>query len=187
VKLEAYSAHPEPARPRRCTPGMRALLVVLLAAGLAAGCDRAAAPPPRPATTAPAAPAEAAPAGGACGGGDAVGDPLSPTYRPGTPVREVVGHGHVLTGTVRSLRDCAPIAGARVELWPEIAGRGHPDDQRATVLTGADGRYRFQCDPPEHIHMRFSAKGYEPLASNRYHPQGQASGRFDVLLTPSVS
>jgi hypothetical protein len=157
---------------------MRTLLMVMLAAGLVAGCDRPAARPPAPATT----PAVAA----ACPG-DAVGDPLSPTYRPGAPVRQVVGKGHVLSGTVRSSRDCAPIARARVELWPEIAGRGHPGDQRATVLTGADGRYRFQCDPPEHIHMLISAAGYQPLASNRYHPEGRASGRFDVLLSPSRS
>jgi protocatechuate 3,4-dioxygenase beta subunit len=97
----------------------------------------------------------------------------------------VVGQGHVLTGTVRSSRDCAPVAGARVELWPEIAGQGHPDSQRATVLTAADGGYRFQSDPPEHIHMLVSAEGFEPLASNRYHPEGGQRGRFDILLTPS--
>jgi hypothetical protein len=35
--------------------------------------------------------------------------------------------------------------------------------------------------------MPVSAEGYEPLASNRYHPEGRASGRFDVLLSPSRS
>ena len=107
----------------------------------------------------------------ACPDGYRAGDTLSPTYRPGAPVREVVGRGHVLTGMVRSARDCAPIPGARVELWPEIAGRGHPDSQRATVLSGPDGRYRFQCDPPEHIHMLVSAAGFEPVASNLYTPR----------------
>ena len=157
---------------------MRILLVPLLAAVLAAGCDRAAPPPPVPSTAAPPA------AAGACVAGYEEPDALSPSYRPGAPVREVVGQGHVLTGTVRSSRDCAPVAGARVELWPEIAGQGHPDGQRATVVTGADGGYRFQSDPPEHIHMLVSAEGFEPLASNRYHPEGRAAGRFDVLLTP---
>ena len=102
-------------------------------------------------------------------------------------MRAVVGHGHVLTGTVRSGRDCAPVAGARVELWPEIAGQGHPDSQRATVITDAEGRYRFESDPPEHIHMLVSASGFEPLASNRYHPEGRTAGRFDVVLTPTRS
>jgi Carboxypeptidase regulatory-like domain len=156
------------------------LLLVLLAAVLAAGCDRAAPAPPAPPAAAPAA-------AGACAAGYEEPDTLSPSYRPGAPVRAVVGQGHVLTGTVRSSRDCAPVAGARVELWPEIAGQGHPDSQRATVLTAADGGYRFQSDPPEHIHMLVSAQGFEPVASNRYHPEGRAAGRFDILLTPSRS
>ena len=160
---------------------MRILLVPLLAAVLAAGCDRAAPPPPVPSTAAPPA------AAGACAAGYEEPDALSPSYRPGAPVRAVVGQGHVLTGTVRSGRDCTPVAGARVELWPEIAGQGHPDGQRATVLTAADGGYRFQSDPPEHIHMLVSAEGFEPLASNRYHPEGRAAGRFDIVLTPTRS
>ena len=158
---------------------MSPLLALLLAVVLA-GCERPAArpvPAPAPGTTARAV--------AACPDGYRAGDTLSPTYRPGAPVREVVGRGHVLTGTVRSARDCAPIPGARVELWREIAGRGHPDSQRATVLSGPDGRYRFQCDPPEHIHMLVSAAGFEPVASNRYHPEGRAAGRVDVLLRPS--
>jgi protocatechuate 3,4-dioxygenase beta subunit len=165
---------------------MRPLLVLLVAAVLAAGCDRAG-PPPAPPATSPAASAPAAAAGACAGAAYEEPDTLSPTYRPGAPVRSVVGKGHVLTGTVRSRRDCAPVAGARVELWPEIAGQGHPDSQRATVLTAADGGYRFQSDPPEHIHMLVSAEGFEPLASNRYHPEGRPAGRFDILLTPSRS
>ena len=45
--------------------------------------------------------------------------------------------------------------------------------------------YRFQSDPPEHIHMLVSADGFEPVASNRYHPEGRAAGRFDVALPQS--
>ena len=83
-------------------------------------------------------------------------------------------------GRVRGARRPEPVLPARG------AGPGHPDDQRATVLTAADGGYRFQSDPPEHIHMLVSAEGFEPVASNRYHPEGQAAGRFDVLLPPSA-
>jgi protocatechuate 3,4-dioxygenase beta subunit len=158
---------------------MRLLLVLVLAAVLAVGCDRSAAPPPAPAPP-------AAPATGGCVASYDRPDELSETYRPGAPVRSVVGQGHVLTGTVRSSRDCAPIAGARVELWPDVGGQGHPDDQRATVITGADGGYRFQSDPPDHIHMLVSAEGFEPVSTNRYHPEGRTRGRFDVLLPPSA-
>jgi hypothetical protein len=35
--------------------------------------------------------------------------------------------------------------------------------------------------------MLVSAEGFEPLASNRYHPEGRASGHFDILLTPARS
>ena len=59
---------------------------------------------------------------------------------------------------------------------------GHAPPARA----GAGGRYRFQSDPPEHIHMLVSAEGFEPLTSNRYHPEGRAAGRFDVVLPPSM-
>jgi Carboxypeptidase regulatory-like domain len=155
---------------------MRLLLVLVLAGVLAAGCDRPAPPPP-------AAPAVAE----GCVASYEEPDALSPSYRPGAPVREVVGQGHVLTGTVRSGRDCTPVAGAPVELWPEIAGQGHPDSQRATVLTAADGSYRFRSDPPEHIHLLVSASGFEPLASNHYHPEGRAAGRFDIVLAPTRS
>jgi len=111
-------------------------------------------------------------------------DGLSPSYRAGAPVRGSVGSGHVLTGVVRSSADCAPIANAKLEFWPEYEGAGHPDDARATFFTDQDGRYRFECDPPEHIHMRISAPGYRTLAQNSYHPAGAAEGVFDIVLVP---
>jgi protocatechuate 3,4-dioxygenase beta subunit len=90
----------------------------------------------------------------------------------------------VLTGVVRSSLDCAPIANARLELWPEFPGKDHPDEARATVFTDSAGRYRFECDPPDHIHMRISAQGYRILGQNSYHPNGQAEGTFDIVLVP---
>ncbi len=111
-------------------------------------------------------------------------DGLSPSYEPGAPVRSVVGTGHVLTGSVVSSRDGSPIGGARLELWPEYADRGHPDEARATVVTDRSGRYRFQCDPPEHIHMRITAPGYVGIAQNSYHPEGRSQATFDVVLRP---
>lgn len=113
-------------------------------------------------------------------------DGVSPTYKPNMPVRARVGQGHLLTGVVRSSRDCAPIANARLELWPEYAGRGHPDATRATVLTDQTGRYHFECDLPEHIHMRISAAGYHTIGQNSYHPDGQVEGTFDIVLAPET-
>jgi hypothetical protein len=111
-------------------------------------------------------------------------DGVSPTYFPNTPVRSVVGHGHVLTGVVRSSRDCAPIANAKLEFWPEEANKGHPDTSRATLFSDQEGRYRFECNPPEHIHMRISAPGYRTIGNNSYHPNGRTEGTFDIVLAP---
>lgn len=123
----------------------------------------------------------ASPKSGACE--PTVDDGLSPSYRADSPVRTRVGSGHLLTGVVRSSADCSPIAGAKVELWPEYAGRGHPDSARATVFTDSRGAYRFECEQPEHIHMQISAPGYITIAQNSYHPEG-SRGRFDVTLAP---
>ena len=96
---------------------MRLLLALLLAAALA-GCERPATPPP--------AATPAAPAAGTCQAGYEEPDALSPSYRPGAPVRAVVGHGHVLTGTVRSGRDCTPVAGPGSSCGPRSPARATP-------------------------------------------------------------
>ena len=96
-----------------------------------------------------------------------IDDGVSPSYKPDAPVRSSVGHGHVLTGVVRSSLDCAPIANARLELWPEYPGKDHPDEAWATVFTDSAGRYQFECDPPDHIHMRISAQGYRTLGTEQ--------------------
>jgi protocatechuate 3,4-dioxygenase beta subunit len=92
-----------------------------------------------------------------------------------------------LTGVVLSSRDCQPIARAQLELWPEEGSLGHPDTSRATLFTDEDGRYRFECNPPEHIHMRISAPGFRTIGVNSYHPDGQATGTLDIVLAPEKS
>lgn len=111
-------------------------------------------------------------------------DEPSPTYRPNTPVRTVVGSGHVITGVVLSSRDCQPIANAMLEFWPEEAGIGHPSTSRATFFTDKNGHYRFECNLPEHIHMRISAEGYRTIFNNSYHPEGAPEGVFNIVLRP---
>lgn len=111
-------------------------------------------------------------------------DGVSPSYKPDTPERNVVGSGHVLTGVVLSSVDCQPIAHAKLEFWPEEAGLGHPNSSRATFFTDENGHYRFECNPPEHIHMRISAPGYRTIGVNSYHPEGSTAGVFDIVLVP---
>lgn len=111
-------------------------------------------------------------------------DGVSPSYRPDTPERTVVGKGHVITGVVLSSADCQPIANAKLEFWPEIDDLGHPDSARATFYTNEEGAYRFECNPPHHIHMRISAAGYRTIGVNSYHPVGKTEGTFDIVLDP---
>lgn len=110
-------------------------------------------------------------------------DGVRPSYKPDTPERNVVGSGHVLTGVVLSSVDCQPIPNAKLEFWPEEAGLGHPDSSRATFYTDEAGRYRFECNQPEHIHMRISAPGYKAIGVNSYHPGSAPEGTFDIVLT----
>ena len=111
-------------------------------------------------------------------------DGVSPSYKPGAPERTIVGSGHVVTGVVLSSKDCQPIAHAKLEFWPEEGDLGHPDNSRATFFTDQNGHYRFECNMPDHIHMRISAPGYRTIGVNSYHPNGAAEGAFDIVLAP---
>jgi len=111
-------------------------------------------------------------------------DGISPSYKPDAPERTIVGNGHVVTGVVLSSKDCQPIAHAKLEFWPEEGDLGHPDSSRATFFTDQNGQYRFECNMPDHIHMRISAPGYRTIGVNSYHPNGAAGGTFDIVLAP---
>ena len=113
-----------------------------------------------------------------------VDDGVSPSYVPNAPERTVVGHGHVVAGVVLSSADCRPIMHAKLEFWPEEGNLGHPDSSRATFYTDETGHYRFECNMPDHIHMRISAPGYKTIGVNSYHPDGAATGTFDIVLEP---
>jgi protocatechuate 3,4-dioxygenase beta subunit len=119
------------------------------------------------------------------------GDQLGPFYKPKAQVRSKLGTGHVLQGTVRSASDCRPIPGARVELW--LAGpNGYDDDHRATVMADAEGRYRFESDPPRayegrppHIHVRVEHPGHRTLVTQQYPARGRSEETFDLVLAPA--
>lgn len=118
-------------------------------------------------------------------------DEMGPFYRPGAPLRDSVGEGYLLSGTVRSSRGCRPLSGAVVEFW--LAGpEGRYDDAwRATVNAGREGSYRFSTIPPglypgrvAHIHIRVTAPGHLPLVTQHYPTAGTDRGSFDLVLLP---
>jgi hypothetical protein len=67
-------------------------------------------------------------------------------YIPDAPRLTSLGSGFVITGLLRAAADCAPLAGVRVQVWLATE-TGSERDNRASVLTGADGRYRIETSP----------------------------------------
>ncbi|MFN2468244.1 MAG: intradiol ring-cleavage dioxygenase [Gaiellaceae bacterium] len=116
-------------------------------------------------------------------------DSLGPFYVANAPVRAKTGTGHVLTGTVRSSRNCGKIARAKVEFWHAGPAGEYGPRWRATLFSTAAGTYRFQSiNPPpyggrpRHIHIRVSAAGFRTLVTQYYPTEGQTRGRFDLVL-----
>lgn len=119
-------------------------------------------------------------------------DMLGPFYTPDAPVRSSVGRGYVLTGTVRSTRDCSPIANARIEFWLTGPDGQYGDAYRATMYSDRSGEYRFESNTPRpyfgrppHIHIRVSADGYHTLVTQHYPATGASKAEFDLVLIPA--
>ncbi len=118
-------------------------------------------------------------------------DALGPFYQPNAPVRASVGKGYMLSGVVKSARDCAAIPGARIEFWLAGPSGDYDDDHRATVVAAGNGAYRFESNhPPKysfrppHIHVRVSAAGFKTLVTQHYPKEGQTQASFDLVLVP---
>ena len=67
-------------------------------------------------------------------------------YIPDAPARRSLGDGFIITGLVRSAAGCRPLEGVRVQVWLATETGGETDN-RASVRTGADGRYRIETAP----------------------------------------
>jgi len=116
-------------------------------------------------------------------------DMLGPFYTPNAPVRVAVGRGFVLSGSVRSAKDCRPLGEARLEFWLAGPAGQYGDAWRATVIADREGRYRFESHVPppysgrpSHIHVRVSAPGHRVLVTQYYPKRGETQARFDLVL-----
>lgn len=116
-------------------------------------------------------------------------DMLGPFYKPDAPMRSSVGKGYVLTGTVRSSKDCSPIANARIEFWLTGPEGQYGDAYRATMYSDKSGEYRFESNTPKpyfgrppHVHIRVSAVGYQTLVTQHYPATGSSQAEFDLVL-----
>ena len=93
-------------------------------------------------------------------------------YIPDAPEADSLGGGFEITGLVRSAAGCRPLEGVRVQVWLATESGGEQDN-RATVRTGEDGRYRIETDPtvPQfgepNIHVGHSSDAWEDVFIRR--------------------
>ena len=93
-------------------------------------------------------------------------------YIPDAPERDSLGSGFVITGLVRSADGCRPLEGVRIQVWLATETGGEQDN-RASVRTGSDGRYRIETDPtvPQfgepNIHVGYDDEKYREVFIRR--------------------
>lgn len=135
-------------------------------------------------------------------------DALGPFYVKDAPVQSDLcspaGDNERLTvnGRVLGAPDCKPLGGALIEVWQadtkgeySQVSRSRKDDPRcllrATLKSGADGRYAFRTvlpgeypGRPRHIHYRISMQGYRTLVTQLYfNPERGVDAALVVRLT----
>lgn len=135
-------------------------------------------------------------------------DALGPFYIKGAPMQaELCASGSggrqklAVSGRVLGMPDCAPLAGAIVEVWQADARGdytqvgGKQDDPgcllRASLRCDAEGRYSYRTvlpgeypGRPRHIHYRVSAKGYGTLVTQLYFARER--GAAEALVVTAV-
>ena len=93
-------------------------------------------------------------------------------YIPDAPRAISLGRGFVIEGFVRAAAGCEPLPGVRVQVWLATA-TGTEQDNRASVLTDDEGRYRLptsttvaQFGEPN-IHVAYDGDAYEQVFIRR--------------------
>jgi hypothetical protein len=93
-------------------------------------------------------------------------------YIPDAPERDSLGSGFVISGLVRSAAGCRPLEGVRIQVWLATETGGEQDN-RASVRTGADGRYRIETAPTvaqfgePNIHVAYDDGDYRSVYIRR--------------------
>ena len=93
-------------------------------------------------------------------------------YIPDAPFLDSLGDGFVITGLVRSADGCRPLEDVRIQVWLATETGGEQDN-RASVRTGEDGRYRIETAPtvPQfgepNIHVGYDDEEYRAVFIRR--------------------
>ncbi|MBL7253536.1 hypothetical protein [Paractinoplanes lichenicola] len=129
-----------------------------------------------------AAPAEGCPATRSNPGGDN-------NYIPDAPPGEDLGDGFVIQGVVRQAGDCRPLPDVRIQVW--LATRtGGESDNRTSVRTDAQGRYRVETAPTvaqfgePNIHVGYDDDAYEAVFIRNVVDLDDTAATIDLNLRP---
>lgn len=114
---------------------------------------------------------------------------LGPFYEADAPERPATGRGLVVSGVVRSARDCAPLPAARIEWWSASPSGDYDRAHRASQRADGAGRYRYETSVPgrypgrpPHLHVRVTAPGHRALVTQLYPKAGQMALDMDLVL-----
>jgi len=108
-------------------------------------------------------------------------------YIPDAPRRDSLGSGFVITGLVRSTDGCRPLEGVRIQVWLATETGGEQDN-RASVRTGSDGRYRIETAPtvPQfgepNIHVGYDDREYGEVFIRRVVDLDDERAAVDLTL-----
>lgn len=118
-------------------------------------------------------------------------DEMGPLYKPGASVRNSVGEGYLLFGTVKSAIDCIVIPEAKIEIWMAGPNGIYGDAWRATLFSAENGTYYFTSHVPPgygtgraHLHVKVTAEGFQELVTQHYPAKGAGEAQFDLVLVP---
>ena len=110
-------------------------------------------------------------------------------YIPDAPERPSLGDGFIITGLVRAARGCRPLPGVRIQVWLATETGGEQDN-RASVRTDEDGRYRIETAPtvPQfgepNIHVAYADGKYRDVFIRRVVDLDDTRARVDLTLVP---
>lgn len=111
-------------------------------------------------------------------------------YLPGAPEGEDLGDGFVIQGVVRSTEGCTPLAGVRIQVWLATE-TGSESDNRTSVRTDRDGRYRVETSPTiaqfgePNIHIGYDDQEYRSVFIRRVVDLDDDTATVDLNLQPS--
>jgi hypothetical protein len=104
-------------------------------------------------------------------------------YRKGAPIVERIGRGGFwMSGTVRRVRDGAPLAGQRIQIWAHTT-EGYEDNVKSHGATLTDANGVFRLEMPQivpafgqpHAHLAYDSGDYRTVFLRPVMPSAKAN------------